>query len=133
RLESDRALEKAIGGVSVFQGLVDPALVSWVHDHNMQLIAWTVNEDPDFNNLVRLGVDGITTDNLAILKALPSLAAAKQHHATESVRAPAPRVPPARLAALKRLVARSHPGLAPIMFRWDRQPTKCCHPTRITT
>jgi hypothetical protein len=70
RLESDRALQKAIGGVSVYQGLVDPGLVHWVHEHNMQMIAWTVNEDPHFNNLVRLGVDGITTDNLAILKAL---------------------------------------------------------------
>jgi glycerophosphoryl diester phosphodiesterase len=70
RLESDRALENAVSGVSVFHGLVDPALVAWVHEHKMQILAWTVNGNPEFNHLVRLGVDGITTDNLAILKAL---------------------------------------------------------------
>jgi hypothetical protein len=70
RLQTDPALDKAISGVSVYQGLVDHPLVSWVHEHNMQLVAWTVNDGPEFNHLVRLGVDGITTDNLAILKAL---------------------------------------------------------------
>jgi len=29
---------------------------------------WTVNDSEGFNQLVRLGVDGITTDNLAILR-----------------------------------------------------------------
>ena len=70
RLQSDHALDRAISGVSAYQGLVDPGLVEWVHDHNKQIVAWTVNDGPDFNYLVRLGVDGITTDNLAILKAL---------------------------------------------------------------
>jgi hypothetical protein len=34
------------------------------------LLAWTVNDSERFNQLVRLGVDGITTGNLAILQAL---------------------------------------------------------------
>jgi hypothetical protein len=69
-LQSDLALQKAIGGVSVFQGLVDANLVTWLHQHKLQIVAWTVNDSQRFNQLVRLGVDGITTDNLAILKAL---------------------------------------------------------------
>ena len=32
--------------------------------------AWTVNDGERLNQLVRLGVDGITTANLAILRAL---------------------------------------------------------------
>ena len=70
QLESDGALEQAVGGVSVFSGLVHPSLLAWLHEHKMEVLAWTVNDGPEFNYLVRLGVNGITTDNLAILKAL---------------------------------------------------------------
>jgi len=70
QLQSDHALQQAIGGASVFQGLVDANLVSWMHEHKLIIVAWTVNESERFNQLVRLGVDGITTANLAILRAL---------------------------------------------------------------
>ena len=70
QLKSDSALQRSIGGVSVFQGLVDTNLVTWVHAHKLVILAWTVNDSERFNQLVRLGVDGITTDNLAILQAL---------------------------------------------------------------
>jgi glycerophosphoryl diester phosphodiesterase len=70
QLKSDSVLESAIGGVSVFQGLVDANLVTWVHQHRLVILAWTVNGSERFNQLVRLRVDGITTGNLAILQAL---------------------------------------------------------------
>jgi glycerophosphoryl diester phosphodiesterase len=70
QLQSDHALQEAIGGTSVFQGLVDANLVTWMHQHKLIVLAWTVNESQRFNELVRLGVDGITTANLAILRAL---------------------------------------------------------------
>ncbi len=69
-LKSDPALQKAIGGVSVFQGLVDANLVTWVHDHTLLILAWPVNGSQRLNQLIWLGVDGITTANLAILRAL---------------------------------------------------------------
>jgi hypothetical protein len=70
QLQSDPALQKVIGGVSVFQGLVDANLVAWLHQHKLLIVAWTVNDSQRFNQLVQMGVDAITTDNLAILKAL---------------------------------------------------------------
>jgi glycerophosphoryl diester phosphodiesterase len=70
QLKSDSALRGAIGGASVFQGLVDANLVTWMHGHRLMILAWTVNDSERFNQLVRLGVDGITTGNLAILRAL---------------------------------------------------------------
>jgi glycerophosphoryl diester phosphodiesterase len=70
QLQPDPALQKAIGGVSAFQGLVNANLVAWVHRHKLLILAWTVNDSPRLNQLVRLGVDGITTANLAILRAL---------------------------------------------------------------
>jgi hypothetical protein len=70
RLMTDHALQEAIGGASVFHGLVDANLVSWLHEHKLIILAWTVNDSQRFNQLVRLGVDGVTTANLAILRAL---------------------------------------------------------------
>ena len=70
QLMSDSALQRAIGGASVFQGLADANLVTWLHAHRLVILAWTVNDSERFNQLVRLGVDGITTGNLAILQAL---------------------------------------------------------------
>jgi glycerophosphoryl diester phosphodiesterase len=70
QLQSDPTLQKAIGGVTVFEGLVDANLVAWLHQHKLLVLAWTVNGSQRFNQLVRMGVDGITTDNLAILRAL---------------------------------------------------------------
>ena len=70
QLQSDPALQKAIGGVSVFQALADANLVTWVHQHKLLILAWTVNDSQRLNQLVRLGVDGITTANLAILRTL---------------------------------------------------------------
>jgi len=70
QLESDPALQKAVGGASVFQGLIDANLVAWLHQHKLLILAWTVNDGSRLNELVRLGVDGITTANLAILRAL---------------------------------------------------------------
>jgi len=70
QLQSDPALQKAIGGASVFQGLVDASLVTWLHRHKLLILAWTVNDSERLNQLVGQGVDGITTANLAILQAL---------------------------------------------------------------
>lgn len=69
-LQSDHALQRVIGGASVYEGLVDAYLVDWMHQHKLKVLAWTVNDSQRLNQLVGLGVDGITTDNLAILRAL---------------------------------------------------------------
>jgi glycerophosphoryl diester phosphodiesterase len=69
QLQSDPTLQQAIGGASVFQGLVDANLVTWGHRHKLLVLAWTVNDSQRLNELVRLGVDGITTANLANLRA----------------------------------------------------------------
>jgi len=69
-LRSVPVLLNAIHGVSVFQGLVDANLVTWLHAQKQLVVAWTVNDVRRLTELVRLGVDGVTTANLAILQAL---------------------------------------------------------------
>lgn len=70
RIRGDDVLRSAVGGISVFEGLVDGALMRWAHDHSLIVLAWTVNDGPRLNQLLRLDVDGITTGNLAVLQAL---------------------------------------------------------------
>jgi glycerophosphoryl diester phosphodiesterase len=70
RVRTDHALVAAIGGISVFHGLVSADLVNWAHQRGLIVLAWTVNDGAQLNDLLRSGVDGVTTNNLAILRAL---------------------------------------------------------------
>ena len=70
RIRNDSALTRAVGGISVYQGLVDSSLVQWAHEHALIVLAWTVDDGDRLNQLLHEGVDGITTGNLAVLQAL---------------------------------------------------------------
>ncbi len=70
QLRSDAELQAAVGGVTIFHGLVDTNLVSWLHGRDLLVLAWPVNDGERLNALVRLQVDGVTTANLAILEVL---------------------------------------------------------------
>ena len=70
QLRSDAGLQAAVGGVTIFHGLVDTNLVGWLHGRNLCVLAWPVNDGERLNALVRLQVDGVTTANLAILEVL---------------------------------------------------------------
>ena len=67
---SDAQMQETVDGVSVFQGLIDASLVTWMHEAGLLVLTWTVNEVVRLNEVVRAGVDGITTANLAILQEL---------------------------------------------------------------
>jgi hypothetical protein len=70
QLQADPNLQSAIGGVSAAQSLVNAGFVHWLHQMKLLVVAWTVTDGAQLNHLVGLGVDGITTPNLAILRAL---------------------------------------------------------------
>ena len=70
RLRSDPALVAAVSGMSAYHGVVDATLLRWAHAHDLKVIAWTVNDGQQLAQLTRLGVDGITTANLAVLRSL---------------------------------------------------------------
>lgn len=69
-LRTNTALASDIGGISVFEGLVNADLVHWAHARGLLVLAWTVNDGTRTNRLLQDGVDGITTANLAIVQAL---------------------------------------------------------------
>jgi hypothetical protein len=59
-----------LDGVTIQHDAIDASVVATIRANNQRIIAWTVNDLPRVNELVRLGVDGITSDNLAILRLL---------------------------------------------------------------
>ncbi len=72
QLRRDTDLQSAVGGVSIFHGLVDDSTMDWLHSQGLLVLAWPVDDVERLNRLVRLGVDGVTTANLAILEVLSS-------------------------------------------------------------
>ena len=70
RLVAQHELAPQLDGVSMHHGFVDSEVISVLAARDQRIIVWTVNDLSRVNELVRLGVDGITTDNLAILRLL---------------------------------------------------------------
>jgi hypothetical protein len=57
-------------GVSVRATLLDAETMAWFKDRGLLVVAWTVNDVEQLNDLVALGIDAVSTDNLAILDAI---------------------------------------------------------------
>lgn len=53
-----------LDGLNVNYHGVTPELVKASHDAGYKLLVWTVNEKEAIENMVRMGVDGITTDRI---------------------------------------------------------------------
>jgi len=68
------AFEDAAGNgiccIDVRHTHVDRAFVEAAKNHNLDVVAWTVNKPKDFRRLIEAGVDGITTDKPGEMKRL---------------------------------------------------------------
>lgn len=69
-LLSDEDLLNLIDGVSVNEILLDATTVTFLEEKGLIIFAWTVNDPSRMNELIEYGINGITTDNLAILDLL---------------------------------------------------------------
>ena len=69
-LQQDEDVIALIDGVTIRHTLLDETSAGWLEDRGLLVLAWTVNDLWRVNQLVLLGVDAITTDNLAILQLL---------------------------------------------------------------
>lgn len=63
-------LAARIDGVTIRERLVTEETGRWLESAGLLVLAWTVNDLERVNELVHLGVDAITTDNLAIMELL---------------------------------------------------------------
>ena len=74
-LRRDARLGDIVDGLSVRESLVSPQVQEWVRDRGLRLYAWTVNDFPRFQELIRCGVDGVMTDNLDLARSMAGDAA----------------------------------------------------------
>lgn len=72
-------LAVGIDGVSIRENLLDPATIVWLHQHRLLVFAWTVDSTVRAQELVRAGVDGITTDEPAIISMIARQEVGKSH------------------------------------------------------
>jgi glycerophosphoryl diester phosphodiesterase len=70
RLALDPAADGVVQGVSVRQELLDAPTARQLEERNLVVLAWVVNDVPRVTELASYGVDGIVTDNLAIVERL---------------------------------------------------------------
>jgi hypothetical protein len=70
QLRRDPALLELINGITVRHTAIDADSAEWLNDAGLLVFAWTVNDLERVNELIGLGVDGITSDNLALLNLL---------------------------------------------------------------
>lgn len=66
-MQNNSALMKVIDGITVRHTVLTAEKVAWLREHDLLIFAWTVNDLERVNELIRMGVDGITSDNLAIV------------------------------------------------------------------
>lgn len=66
-LRHNPALATGLDGVSIRQSLLDAPTIAWLHQQHLLVFAWTVDSSVRAQELVRDGVDGITTDEPAII------------------------------------------------------------------
>jgi Glycerophosphoryl diester phosphodiesterase family len=90
RLRDDSRLNGAIGGISVYHELLDDDLVRWAHEHRLVVFAWTVDDAVNLNRVLDEGVDGVSTENLAVLAALSTGPAGAAPPSDEPFGLPAP-------------------------------------------
>ena len=69
-MRDNEQLLKLIDGVTIPAGLLNEDNMAWMKKLRLLVFAWTVNRLALVNELVRLGVSAITTDNFAIMELL---------------------------------------------------------------
>ena len=67
RLYVRKAFKNEFFAIHPYYDMVDRAFVELAHDNNLKVYVWTVNEESIMRKLITLGVDGIITDDIALL------------------------------------------------------------------
>jgi len=65
-----RVIKKNFFAVHPHFAGIDKELVDFAHTNNLKVNVWTVNERTDMERLIKLGVDGIITDDIPLAKEL---------------------------------------------------------------
>jgi glycerophosphoryl diester phosphodiesterase len=64
-----------VNGTAMRHGLLEPRLVEALHSRGLRILAWTVDSPSRALELLRWGVDGIISNRLELLQAIPAAGA----------------------------------------------------------
>ena len=59
-----------VDGLHPFHSMIDERFVDWAHKRGRWVYAWTVDDPQTMRKLIRIGVDGIVTNNPGLLKSV---------------------------------------------------------------
>ncbi|MFX1338922.1 MAG: glycerophosphodiester phosphodiesterase, partial [Promethearchaeota archaeon] len=65
---TQKAIKKEFYSIHPYYEFIDENYVNYVHNNNLKVIAYTVNNKSDIENLIKMGVNGIITDDILITK-----------------------------------------------------------------
>ncbi|MFX1586667.1 MAG: glycerophosphodiester phosphodiesterase [Promethearchaeota archaeon] len=65
-----RVIKKNLFAVHPYFAGVNRELIEFAHNNNLKVNVWTINEKPDMERLIKLGADGIITDDIPLAKEL---------------------------------------------------------------
>lgn len=65
-----RVIKKNLFAVHPYFAGVNRELIEFAHKNNLKVNVWTINEKPDMERLIKLGIDGIITDDIPLAKEL---------------------------------------------------------------
>jgi len=65
-----RVIKKKLFAIHPHYKGVDGDLVDYAHNNNLKVNVWTVNDKDDVQRMIEIGVDGIISDDIPLLKSL---------------------------------------------------------------
>ncbi len=65
---SQKAIDNNFYAVHPYFKSITKDFVKYIHEHNMLVNVWTVNEESDMKEVLKMGVDGIISDDIQLVK-----------------------------------------------------------------
>jgi glycerophosphoryl diester phosphodiesterase len=66
----NKAMNNKFYAINPEYHLVDAQFVAYAHQSNLKIFPWTINDRNDIQSLINLGIDGIITDDIPLVKNL---------------------------------------------------------------
>ncbi len=63
-----KAVKNNFYSIHLHFSLIDHHLIEFCHENNLKVFGWTVNDEKDMKQLIQMGIDGIITDDIQLLK-----------------------------------------------------------------
>ncbi|MBY8983951.1 MAG: hypothetical protein KGD65_02685 [Candidatus Lokiarchaeota archaeon] len=63
-----KAVKNNFYSIHLHFSVIDHQVIEFCHENNLKVFGWTVNDEKDMRHLIQMGIDGIITDDIQLLK-----------------------------------------------------------------